>query len=341
MTHGLVRNLVRRSVVIFLSCGMFVDCNALAIMPEVGANRSVAPSTCIVHGKPRRIAWLHIPKTGSSFGNVIAHYLRPDLPRDAVVPNCRDEVCPHVDNPRDSNIEFQHRYNHSTWFRDCVWLKGGHGPDNLDWFSHHQLHEHFLPEWEGSLVGMFRDPGQRAISSWHSFGQVPFHGHGKLLSKEQWARRIEGTATKMLAGQEFPIEAHYYRLEESLEVPNVELALSRLDGFLFVGLVDHWALSVCLFHRITASACSRSDADNTRKNGNRGVDESWDTSELNGYVDPFDIQIYQAAKSRFWKDVEKHGLTTEVCHKTCPWFDPASFGFSMPFAPVTLYPGLA
>lgn len=313
-------------VVIFLGCGMFVGCNALAVTRESKANLSIAPSTCIVHGKPRRIAWLHIPKTGSSLGNLIAHYLRPDLPRDAVVPNCREEACQHVSNPSLNNIEFQFRYEYDTWFRDCVWLKDGHGPNNFDWFSHHQLHKTFWAEWAGSFVGMFREPAQRAISSWNCFARDFEAISGTSPSKAQWAKRVEGTATKMLAGQEYPLEIQAWHQGNSSVVPDVELALSRLDGFLFVGLLENWPLSVCLFHRVTASACNSFDVDNSRRNTGRRVNGSWDTSELNGYVDPYDTQIYQAVKRRFWIDVEKHGLTIEGCHKTCPWLDPESFG---------------
>eukprot|EP00927_Polykrikos_kofoidii_P042501 TRINITY_DN364_c0_g1_i1.p1 TRINITY_DN364_c0_g1~~TRINITY_DN364_c0_g1_i1.p1 ORF type:complete len:320 (-),score=29.49 TRINITY_DN364_c0_g1_i1:142-1101(-) len=299
--------------------------NALAVSHQRAAQRPGEASSCIVDGKPRRIAWLHIPKTGSSLGNLISRYLRPDLPADAVVPLCEIETCEHIDKPNENNIEFQYRYEYNTWFRDCVWLKSGTGPDNTDWFGHSRLLNSAWESWKGSFVGMFRDPSQRALSSWDSFAGAFVPTLGRKLSKEEWARRIEGTATKMLAGQEFPLEASFGRSNRSLLLPDLELALSRFEGFLFVGLVEHWALSVCLFHKITDSACNPHDLDNTRKDGNRGTNASWDISELNDYVDPYDTKLYLAATDRFWRDVRKHELTTEVCQQACPWFDPQSF----------------
>eukprot|EP00927_Polykrikos_kofoidii_P042500 TRINITY_DN3649_c0_g1_i1.p1 TRINITY_DN3649_c0_g1~~TRINITY_DN3649_c0_g1_i1.p1 ORF type:complete len:327 (+),score=39.81 TRINITY_DN3649_c0_g1_i1:88-1068(+) len=311
---------VTRCVVVFVGCCMPFKTTALSVTFQSVDNQSEHTSTCVVDGKPRRIAWLHAPKTGSSLGNLIAHYLRPDLPEDAIVPDCNEEVCEHVDEPFMNDIEFQYRYPAKTWFRNCLWCKGGNGPMGYDWFAHHQIGGHEWNDWEGSFVGMFRDPAQRALSSWDSFAKVFEPTLGKLLSKEQWARRIEGTVTKMLAGQEFPLEAHFGRSKESGVVPDVELALSRLDGFLFVGLVEHWALSVCLFHRITGSACKPHDMDNCRKDGNRDSRDSWATSELNGFVDRYDTKIYEAVKQRFWRDVESYQLTKESCHNTCTWF---------------------
>eukprot|EP00927_Polykrikos_kofoidii_P042502 TRINITY_DN364_c0_g2_i1.p1 TRINITY_DN364_c0_g2~~TRINITY_DN364_c0_g2_i1.p1 ORF type:complete len:326 (-),score=32.13 TRINITY_DN364_c0_g2_i1:205-1182(-) len=298
--------------------------NASAVSLQRTARQPGEANACIVDGKPRRIAWFHIPKTGSSLGNLISHYLRPDFPADAVVPQCEKETCEHVDKPSDSNREFQYRYDSNTWFHDCLWLKPGHGPNNTDWFAHASLSTLAWKSWKGSFVGMFRDPSQRALSSWDSFAGAFAPILGRSLSKEEWARRIEGTATKMLAGQEFPMEASLARSNKSLIVPNLELALSRFEGFLFVGLVEHWALSVCLFHRITKSACNPHDIENTREDGNRGG-KPWNTSELNDYVDPYDTKLYLAATDRFWRDVRKHGLTTKVCQQTCPWFDPQMF----------------
>jgi hypothetical protein len=318
-------SLLPRFVFTFIGCGMFFDCTALTVMHDTTPSKSAATSSCIVDGKSRRIAWLHIPKTGSSFANSIARYLRPDFPEDALVPDCRKDKCEHTDNPSEGNVEFQYLYPTSTWFPDCVWLKDGHGPNNLDWFAHHQLHKSFWLEWQGSFVGIFREPAQRAISSWNDFAQVAEQGLGKVLNQEQWARHIEGTATKMLAGQEFPIEVQFYHRNESLVVPDVEMAISRLSGFLFVGVMKHWGLSMCLFHTITASTCSRQEMSNSRKNGNRGVEEEWSVSELNGYVDPYDNKLYQAVTDRFWKDVREQNLTKEKCHRTCPSFDPDSF----------------
>eukprot|EP00927_Polykrikos_kofoidii_P031563 TRINITY_DN2711_c0_g1_i1.p1 TRINITY_DN2711_c0_g1~~TRINITY_DN2711_c0_g1_i1.p1 ORF type:complete len:329 (-),score=31.62 TRINITY_DN2711_c0_g1_i1:23-1009(-) len=308
-------------IALVLTVGLFAHCSALV---ATLANTSTAGDGCFYRGKFRRLAWLHIPKTGTSFGTSIAHYLHPGFPPDVVVPDCARELCTHVDRQALGHIEFQHRYPPDTWFPGCIWLKAGHGPNNMDWFAHHQVHQRFWQRWEGSFVGFFRDPSQRAISSWDSFAGAASKS-GKMLNKEEWARHIEGTATKMLAGQENPTEIHRLRDGPSLVVPDVELALSRINGFLFVGLVEHWALSICLFHRITSSTCTLHELDNMRSNRKRDYNESWDTSELNGYIDSYDTEVYHAVKQRFWRDVKKYEATQKNCRKLCRYFPASSF----------------
>eukprot|EP00927_Polykrikos_kofoidii_P019149 TRINITY_DN1891_c0_g1_i6.p1 TRINITY_DN1891_c0_g1~~TRINITY_DN1891_c0_g1_i6.p1 ORF type:complete len:361 (+),score=39.82 TRINITY_DN1891_c0_g1_i6:74-1084(+) len=280
---------------------------------------------CMVHGETRRIAFFHIPKTGTSLGTVIAHYVNPSIPDDAVVPDCTKETCSHVPADSMGQLEFQYRYPIKTWFKDCLWEKAGDGPDGTDWFNHNKVPADVYDDFTGRFVGMFRDPKQRALSSFHSFAHMRVELYG-IEKEKDWARKIEGTAVKMLAGQRYPLEAlPGTKVTESSMVPDLKLALSRLDGFLFAGLVEHWELSVCLFHAVTGTKWGSHDVDNMRSLKKvRGSDE-WDETKLKGYKDPYDTPLYLEVEKRFWLAVDSHHLTAEKCHKLCPEIDSSDF----------------
>merc|ERR1719456_182413 len=39
---------------------------------------------------------------------------------------------------------------------------------------------------------------------------------------------------------------------------------------------------------------------------------------LQGYVDPYDSELYKAAERRFWADVKAYGVDRESCARLCP-----------------------
>jgi len=278
---------------------------------------------CTVDGESRRVAFVHIPKTGTSLGTLIAHYTNTSLPEDASIPDCKKEACPHVDQKSLGQLEFQYRYPTDKWFKDCFWMKDGHGPDGTDWLSHSPIYEDAYQSFKGRFVGFFREPKQRSLSSFYSFERTRLETYGISL-EETWARLIEGTAVKLLAGQQFPIEAGATVEEGTVVVPNLKLALSRLDGFMIAGLVEHYELSVCLFHAITGSKWGAHDTENMRKRRAR-TSEKWDETGLNGYVDPYDTPLYSEVKRRFWLKIDEHGLTKQKCNSLCPDIDGEEF----------------
>jgi len=280
------------------------------------------PEACSVDGQSRRVAWVHIPKTGTSLGTMIAHYANPSLPTSAAIPDCQHEVCTHVSEKNLGQIEFQYRYPTQRWFKDCFWMKGGNGPDRTDWMSHKPITDETYQSFEGRFIGFFRNPRQRALSSFYSFEDIRLDHYG-ITSEEKWARLIEGTATKMLAGQQFPIEVSGKPNDEEM-VPDLKLAISRLDGFMMIGLVEHYELSVCLFHWMTGSAWGAHDAENMRQRRAR-IDEEWDETGLNGFVDRYDARLYIEAKKRFWNAIHEHGLTNQKCHSLCPGIEETEF----------------
>jgi hypothetical protein len=287
------------------------------------SNANDEKDLCTVDGESRKIAFFHIPKTGTSLGTLIAHYINSSLPANAVIPNCQYEVCPHVTQPSLGQLEFQTRWRANIWFKNCFWMKPGHGPDGTDWLSHSQIPNDAYQMFEGRFVGLFRNPKQRALSSFYSFEHYRLKKYG-IRSKEKWARLIEGTAVKMLAGQQFPIEAQATVDEGTVIVPNLEKAISRLDGFMFAGLVEHYELSVCLFHAITRTEWGPHDTENMRQRRLR-PSEKWDETDLHGYFDPYDTPLYWEVQKRFWAALVAHGLTAEKCNSLCPGIDKSEF----------------
>eukprot|EP00927_Polykrikos_kofoidii_P013073 TRINITY_DN1568_c0_g1_i1.p1 TRINITY_DN1568_c0_g1~~TRINITY_DN1568_c0_g1_i1.p1 ORF type:complete len:352 (-),score=40.85 TRINITY_DN1568_c0_g1_i1:217-1206(-) len=323
--------LLRRAIVAVTVVGYFVvSVTAVHITKQQAHGRrkdtkiARRSERCVVDGQTKRIAFFHIPKTGTSFGSVIAHYVNSSLPDDAAVPDCEHVTCTHVSDGGWGQIEFQYRYPTDTWFKDCMWEKPGHGPNNVDWFAHSRVTTRVYDDFKGRFVGMFRNPKQRALSSFNGFVHMRVELYG-IETEHDWAVRIEGTAVKMLAGQEYPLEARPdKKMEQTAIVPNVKLALSRLDGFLFAGLVEQYGLSVCLFHVVTGTKWGSHDVDNMRRLNKSGGDK-WDESVLSGYTDPYDTPLYLEVQKRFWLAVEQYQLSAEKCQQLYPEMDHSDF----------------
>ena len=111
------------------------------------------------------------------------------------------------------------------------------------------------PGGAATLVGMFRRPAQRLISAFlhgkHAVGSGLWQRGQRdaqydALNLSAWARHpgIAGCMTKMLTG-------HQCADGVAVTAQLVRDALRTLRGrFRFVGIVERWELSVCLYHRI-------------------------------------------------------------------------------------------
>jgi len=98
---------------------------------------------------------------------------------------------------------------------------------------------------------------------------------------------------------------------------DVDIAIGMLqDGFAFVGITEEWALSVCLFRTMFGGQCVTSDFANTRP-GYNSSNSSYDTSELYGWVDPFDGPLYAEALSIFESTRSAYGVDTRSCNSMC------------------------
>lgn len=325
-----------------------------------------------------RFAWVHIPKTGSSIVTALFHAANSSLPSSAQLPVCSSDghmlkaevdtrnvsfamscrqimrrgkpaqACQKLPLERciggQAELSFLNRFPLDTWFRCAFWE---HWDGNIG--SHSEITASEYERMAGKFVGMFRAPQQRTTSSYLWF-RSSFPAEVRPDASE-YARRVQGTATKMLAGQadgmacssafgssrRAPRQPDGDACDRSV-VPNVSEAVLRLRrGFAFVGLTEHWALSVCLLHAIYGGECLPVEFENARPGGTRAAD-FWSRkllAETEAAVasvgDPYDEAVYAEARRRFWRDVRSHELSAKRCAALCP-------GASQRFLRSTLFP---
>lgn len=255
----------------------------------------------------RRIAWLHVPKAGSSFGTALAHLANESLPQDARIEPCEEEMGDHCLEER----HFLSMYPMDTWFKGVFWEKSG------NFGGHWPITESAWRMYEGSFYGIFRHPAARSWSAYDHFAKNGVNGFARL-TENQYAERIRGTVTKMLAGQATGISCQSVSNScETFDVePNRQLALQRLHGFAFIGLTEHWSLSMCLFSVMTKTRCLEAFFDNSRPSNS-----SHDLGPLGSVYDDDDTAIYEAASARFWSDIKKYRISSDQCAKICPKWD--------------------
>ena len=212
----------------------------------------------------------------------------------------------------------------------AFWEKGGNvgAHDAIDFATY--------AAFRGRFVGMFRSPQARVASAYLWF-RPTFRQPQPNASA--YARRVLGSAVKMLAGQASGLGCHFGDglhvggREHALfvrgcgsGVPNVRLALHRLrDGFAFVGLTEEWAISICLFHAMHGGTCRAAEFVNSRPGPESGG-SFWARrlrAETTAAVaaagdDPYDEALHEAARRRFWGDVRRSRLSARKCAAICP-----------------------
>lgn len=261
------------------------------------------PSTHIVPRvklDPKRVAWIHIPKCGSSFANVIISWACPDVPDDKL-----------VDVP---------------WI-DAVWQDmkknlGGECVKKLDLGVGHQgivpTGEHNAwSKSKGHFVGMFKKPEQRIISGF-KYGR---HGiGGKTIQLVPYAQRVAGCAVRMMTGRGC-------NAEDKMGPEDVKKAIRVVDeGFAFAGLSEEWDLSVCLFHTMFGGECRRREFRNINfavynKKPEEGfwnaTSGRWDEGQLQGFRDTADGALYEHVSRVFDARLKHYGLDWDVCEQKC------------------------
>jgi hypothetical protein len=80
-------------------------------------------------------------------------------------------------------------------------------------------------------------------------------------------------------------------------------------------MVEEWDLTVCLFHAKFGGHCMADDFKNRRPTTSSGHQHGsrWDTTELNGYQDEWDGELYKTAKELFYADLERYQISESTC----------------------------
>ncbi|CAK9067181.1 unnamed protein product [Durusdinium trenchii] len=286
------------------------------------------------------IAWFHVMKCGSTFGATLAHFANSSLPKLAHMPSCGSLV-DEAEDPCPGGSQgpyefFVTKYPKDVWFRDVFWSNS----NDPDPGNHRAIPDAAYEIWKGHFVGLFRQPEVRVASAFNHFCEplIASAEHERINmthAVHQFGQFAQGTVTKMLGGDygffgndpvrcEFRF-ADYYKTDrechsaacrncmQSATEKDVEKAIQRLQGFAFVGLTDHFDLSVCLFHAMFGGECLPVEFVNMRKS----IYSKDFTKYLNGYEDPFDARVFQEASNIFWSNVQRYNVNAETCQRIC------------------------
>jgi len=307
---------------------MSSNSGAIAIPPHVGMKlmtvmtnatkrvraSTTKPVTCTVPAEApvipmvpydqvfKRFAWLHIPKTGTSFVNVLAAYACNMQPNDGCLsgpgqwPDSQSGRC-------------------KKQFAQAPWLDLVH----VDW--HSPLNGGLYSQLRGSLVTMLRNPFKHKISYWkdkilngQKYGLHHTHENYEHNFTAAW-EDMRGMQTGMLVGK--------WMMHQVFQA-DLPMAKRRLrEGFVFFGLTDRWDDSMCLFHALLGMGnCHHCEfvAFNTwagkRANNIEKQQPQFSAEQqayLDAYRDDLDEHLLQYAQEVFEELLTTSGATKEWC----------------------------
>lgn len=268
-----------------------------------------------------------------------------------VIADVEEDSCHFDQGPKEL---FVYKYPLREWFRDAFWT-GFTDNHSHDPGSHKPISQTNYDAWKGHFVGFFRSPESQLASAFNHFvassREIPDKITHKNITFEtfvsgkdetrylaKFAEVSQGLVTKMLtalspedgnAKIKCQFDFDNWLVEDPectgqhcrwcLQKPDVkaqQLALERLDGFAFVGLLDYFDLSLCLFHAMFGGECRAVEFMNTRKSWYH-KNYSADLKEMK-WTDPYDEQIWQKVSQKFWANVQHHELTAKKCRRICP-----------------------
>lgn len=218
--------------------------------------------------------WLHVPKTGTSFHGSAASCKWAKTRSHANHQNIPENA----DDLLLSQVVTVLRHPSHRLLSAYYWIKKDPGCCTGDW---------------GWASEVFK-PVRKSITQ----GVAPKTAIGKFLGCE--TNMITGQAGCM-AGEDIPKE----RIQE---------AKRRLSKFLFVGLLERWDLSICLYNYITTGTrhIHAHQLYNSRPTKGKGKNYThYDISEVP--PDRADNEVYAAAVRRFEADCAKHKITQASC----------------------------
>ena len=198
-----------------------------------------------------RIAWLHVPKTGTSFLLALALMANRSLATHIESGKMMREMM------YNAGVQWQglfQAFPFAKYFRgSSIWWLAG--------VQHAGISRGNFEEYRGRFFALFRDPRARGWSAYNEF--VGDAATRQLFPPNQYAKCIAGAQVKMLTGEVGPLA--YSSLRCHCPVINgtapfrtvscargcgatVPEALAKLlMSFAFVGLAEEYAVSICLF----------------------------------------------------------------------------------------------
>jgi len=194
----------------------------------------------------------------------------------------------------------------------------------------------------GNMVTMFRDPKQRMASTFASLVVAPnyFAGagppnnegigwgwsdkadyfamrtqidHGATFDQTE-LRKYTGCQVHMTLGHGC-MSRHAYAGEADAAV--VQRAIARVKRFRFVGLVDEWLLSICLFNFQMTGRRFVSDDQLADTHATNASSKNITEYDVAGYPDdPLDDGLYAWVKAEFQRRLKKFDISEENCPRS-------------------------
>lgn len=254
---------------------------------------------------------MHTPKCGSSFSNVIAH---------------TPGVCPAV--PSTLALDFD---NFGQFFDVEFWILC---PEicntkmlscNPPMYKHELFGEDLINPYRGHLVTMVRDPVQRIAASYNDpvfdfvndvsepgtrYRKTDSSGNPlpHTIAFDEFATNWTGMVTTQLTRTDWTVSWRGLYLSDK----DAQEAIRRLQkDFVFVGIVEQWELSMCLFRTMFGGNCFQSDFMDTRPGfKGRSGENKYDTGNFH---DPIDGVVYHAALEIFESSLLKYNVTETNC----------------------------
>jgi hypothetical protein len=239
--------------------------------------------------------WLHIPKCGTSFGLSAALY--PRLQYRSPFPNSRKK-----------------------------WRPGD--------AEHQAIPVSADEEMLRSVVTIFRNPEERRISAytWKKFHpscctgnwgwskitrqRVSEIAHKDVITGNTNSSyvvdamgNLTGCQVRMVLGYGCQSEKPAPFLSED----HLQQAISRMRQFRFVGLVDEWRMSICLFNVISTGERFVEGWQLANNRPTAGASSTKYVVPPQMPLDEVDGAFYEAVKKRFWEDVSQYNISSSSC----------------------------
>lgn len=251
------------------------------------------------------IEWLHVPKTGSSFANSLIHLpgVCPGIKEFTSIAEGYESICPDETWKCNTSAINVGRFDHFGVDFD---LSSYADKRSDSWKCTPEPTGGFNAA-KGRLMMFVRQPEQRFLSEWSYLARLNRTAHHYLARAKVQAA---GCMTKLLT------QNTYGCFEGTPPTKgDVKKAIARVQtGFSFIGDMDRWNLSVCLFNKMFNQKCMHSQFQNSRPTNRGGhVSTKYDTADLNGWRDPHDNAVYHAAIAIFEKNLKLYKVNDATC----------------------------
>jgi len=194
----------------------------------------------------------------------------------------------------------------------------------------------FQQHVKGHGITVLRNPEQRLLSAWndeyHSWPWAWLRRDPHDIS--ELASYLQGCAVKMMnrdkisdmhGTSDHELSSNVSSCGDPSPVTETELqfALRALkEDFKYVGILEEYTNSICLFHTMYGGLCTDKEISNTRTNTSSASSTSdgspeYDISVLNGWVDVYDGLLYSEGLAIFSQQMQHYGLNSNHCNQMC------------------------